>query len=138
MHPRPWYSSGVWMRPAALADAPAVLAVLLARDRADLGAPDHRLQGLLDLWGGGELDLMLDTIVAEDPFGIAGYAAVSRQGSMAAVTPDREGRGIGARLLDWTEHRERGREQTEFRLGSRLCPRVAGAVPRRASDRRRA
>jgi mycothiol synthase len=105
----------MWLRPAELADAPAVLAVLLARDRADLGAPDHQLQGVLDQWRGGELDLVVDTIVAEDAAGIAGYAAVSRRGAMAVVAPDHEGRGIGRRLLEWTQHRERTRQQTVHR-----------------------
>ncbi|HEX4009158.1 MAG TPA: GNAT family N-acetyltransferase [Solirubrobacteraceae bacterium] len=105
----------MWLRPAELADAPAVLAVLLARDRADLGAPDHGLQGLLDLWRSGELDLPLDTIVAEDAAGIAGYAAVSRHGAMAVVAPDHQSRGIGERLLEWTQHRERARQQTVHR-----------------------
>jgi mycothiol synthase len=105
----------MWLRPAELADAPAVLAVLLARDRADLGAPDHQLPGVLDQWRGGELDLLMDTIVAEDAAGIAGYAAVSRRGAIAVVAPDHEGRGIGERLLEWTQHRERARHQTVHR-----------------------
>jgi mycothiol synthase len=95
------------------ADAPAVLAVAEARDIADLGEVDHTLGELRDEWKSLDLDLKLDTRVAEDPDGrIVAYAEVRRRGALVFVTPDQEGRGIGSRLLEWVERRdcERGHD----------------------------
>jgi mycothiol synthase len=95
-------------RAPVLDDAPAVLAVFAARELADLGAPIHRLEDLLDEWQGAELELADDARVVEVEAGrIAAYAAVVRHGTQAVVAPDYEGRGIGARLLAWAEGRER-------------------------------
>lgn len=94
-------------------DAPAVLAVLTARELADLGVQVYSLDDLLDEWRASDVDLDHDARVVESGDGqIVAYAAVQRPGSMAVVAPDHEGHGIGARLLEWTEGRERalGRE----------------------------
>lgn len=100
-------------RPAVREDAPAVHAVLVARDIADLGMPDVTLGDLLDEWRGSDVDLATDAQVAVDvDDGIVGYAMMRRRGAEAVVHPAHEGRGIGTRLLEWAEHRgrERGRE----------------------------
>jgi mycothiol synthase len=95
-------------RAPVLEDAPAVLAVLVARDLADLGAPDYTLEDLLDAWCATEFDLAADALVAEtDDARIVGYAAITVPGAYAVVDPDHEGRGIGTRLLDWAERRDR-------------------------------
>jgi mycothiol synthase len=95
-------------RPPVLDDAPAVLAVFAAREMADIGAPIHRLEDLREEWQGTELDLEDDARVVEAGAGqIAGYAAVRRHGTLAVVAPEYEGRGIGVRLLEWAEERER-------------------------------
>lgn len=101
------------LRPPVLEDAPAVVAVLMARDTADLGIPDATLGDLLDEWRGSDVDLATDARVAVDGDGaIVGYAMVRRPGAQAVVHPAHERRGIGTRLLEWAEHRgrERGRE----------------------------
>ena len=96
------------LRAPVLDDAPAVLAVFAARELADLGAPIHRLQDLREEWQGTELELEDDVRVVEAEAGrIVAYAAVRRHGTLAVVAPEYEGRGIGARLLDWAEGRER-------------------------------
>lgn len=87
-------------------DAPAVAAVLAARDTADLGAPDYTLDDLLDEWRASELDVSLDTRVIEIGERLAAYAEVHPRGTLVAVDPEFEGRGLGARLLEWTEERE--------------------------------
>jgi mycothiol synthase len=88
-------------------DAPAVLAVLTARELADLGVRVFTLEDLRDEWRATEFDLERDARVVESGDGrIVGFATVQRQGSMAVVEPDHEGRGIGSRLLEWTEDRE--------------------------------
>src|SRR5438270_8709643 len=91
-------------------DAPGVLAVFEARDRADLGEVEHRLGDLLDEWETSDLDLEHNAQVVEDAGDrIVAYAAVRRPGTLAVVAPDQEGRGIGSRLLEWAEGRDRER-----------------------------
>ena len=91
-------------------DAPAVLAVIVARDIADLGIPDLTLEDLREEWGVSELDLAADARIAEsDGGGIVGYAIVRDRGTLAVVAPEREGEGTGTRLLRWAEGRERER-----------------------------
>jgi mycothiol synthase len=97
-------------RAPVLADAPAVLAVFEAREVADLGRVDQTLDELLDAWQKSDLDLERNAQVAEDADGrIVAYAAVRRPGTMVVVEPAHEGRGIGSRLLEWTEWRDRDR-----------------------------
>jgi GNAT superfamily N-acetyltransferase len=95
-------------------DATAVLDVLVARDIADLGVPDHTFEDLRDEWRESSFDLATDAFVAETDAGlIVGYAAIIGPGIQALVAPDHEGQGIGMRLLNWAEprDRERGRER---------------------------
>jgi len=95
-------------RAPVLDDAPAVLAVFAAREMADVGAPIHRLEDLREDWQGAELELEDDARVVEVEAGrIVAYAEVRRHGTLAVVAPEYEGRGIGGRLLDWAEGRER-------------------------------
>jgi mycothiol synthase len=97
------------LRPPVFEDAEAVMAVLDARDLVDLGRTDYTLADLLAEWRLSEVDLAADAVVAEDDDGrIAGYAMVRRPGTLAVVAPEREGRGVGTRLLEWAERRERG------------------------------
>jgi mycothiol synthase len=92
------------------ADAPAVLAVLQARDEADLGEVEHTLGDLRDEWESSDLDLERDAQVVEGADGrIVAYAAVRRPGTFVVVAPNHEGRGIGTRLLKWAERRDRER-----------------------------
>jgi mycothiol synthase len=89
-------------------DAPAVFAVLEARNVADLGVPDYTLADLTDEWRLSDFKLTDDARVVElDDGRIVAYAAVMRPGVMAAVAPGHEGQGIGAQLLQWAERRER-------------------------------
>ena len=103
-------------RAPVLADAPAVLAVLEARDLADLGEAEYRLEDLIDEWQGSDLDLESGARVVEVDGGrIAAYAAVRRPGTLAVVAPGDEGRGIGSRLLEWAESRDRERGRDVYR-----------------------
>jgi mycothiol synthase len=97
-------------RAPAQADVAAVLAVFEARDTADLGEVEQTLDALRDEWGSSEFDLGQDARVVEDLDGrIVAYAAIRRMGTLVVVAPEREGRGIGSRLLEWTERRDRAR-----------------------------
>jgi mycothiol synthase len=91
-------------------DAPAVLAVLTARELADLGVGVSTLEDLRDEWRLSDVDLERDAQVVESGDGrIVAYATVQTPGTMAVVAPDHERRGIGSRLLAWAEDRERDR-----------------------------
>ena len=108
------------LRAPAIDDASAVLEVLVARDIADIGVPDYVLEDLLDEWRASELDLAADSRVVELDGRIVAYAMARGPGTLVAVAPGYEGRGIGARLLDWAEARERelGRSQHRQWIGS--------------------
>jgi mycothiol synthase len=94
------------LRSPRTADAEAVLRVLVARDVADLEEPDYTLERLEDEWRESTFDLAADAVVAEDDRGrIVGYAIVRGPGTLVAVDPEREGEGIGTRLLEWAERR---------------------------------
>jgi len=96
-------------------DAPAVLAVLVAREMADLGMADDALGDVLDEWRGSDLDLAEDARAAETPDGgIVAYVVVRRPGTLTAVHPDHEGRGIGTRLLDWDALGEPGHAEPDY------------------------
>jgi mycothiol synthase len=97
-------------RAPLMADAPAVLEVLAARDIADIGVVDYTLEDLRDEWRGSDFELDRDAQVAEADDGrIVAYAIVRRSGTLAVVAPEHEGQGIGSRLLEWAERRERER-----------------------------
>jgi len=99
----------VRLRAAVLDDAPAVLEVLAARDRVDLGATDHQLAALVDSWRVLGIDLADDVRVVEVGRTVVAYGLVRRAGSMVVVAPDHEGAGAGTLLLRWVEQRERQR-----------------------------
>lgn len=105
------------LRAPVLNDAHAVLDVLDARDLADIGAADSTVEDLVDDWQATEFDLASDAIVLEDEVGrIVAYAAVQSDGSFAVVAPEHERLGIGARILEWVESRERalGRDHRQW------------------------
>jgi mycothiol synthase len=103
------------LRAPTLDDARAVLEVLLAREIADIGVPDYVLEDVLDEWRASELDLAADSRVVEVDGQIVAYAIVRGPGTLVAVAPEHERRGIGARLLDWAEGRERELGRSEHR-----------------------
>jgi mycothiol synthase len=96
------------LRPPTDEDARAILELLRARDTVDLGVPDVTLEDLFDDWSQGGFDRATDARVWDSQHGeIAAYAIVRRPSTQAAVSPDHEGLGIGVRLLEWVEGRER-------------------------------
>ena len=96
------------LRPPAFSDAEAVLAVILARDVADLGTPDFTLEDLRADWATPGLTLEHDARIAGSP--VRGYAILLGDDAVVIVHPEAEGRGDGTVLRRWAEARaaERG------------------------------
>jgi mycothiol synthase len=99
------------LRSPLLADADAVLTLRVARDIADVGAPDITLEDVHEEWSHSDFDLAADARLVEAADGrIVGYAAMSGEVTMlVVVAPDHEGRGIGSLLRCWAERRDRAR-----------------------------
>jgi mycothiol synthase len=100
----------VRIRAAQWQDAEAVVALLVARHMADIGLPLFRLEEVQDEWRSPDLELSRDVLLVEIDGALAGYAIVHRPGAFAVVAPAHEGRGVGTRLLRWTQQRERERQ----------------------------
>src|SRR5689334_15076536 len=96
------------LRPPAFSDAEAVLAVILARDVADLGTPDFTLEDLRADWATPGLTLEHDARISGSP--VRGYAILLGDDAVVIVHPEAEGRGDGTVLRRWAEARatERG------------------------------
>jgi len=102
---------GHTLRHPTPADADAVLAVIVARDVADLGRPDYTLEDLHADWTMPGVDPAVDAWVVEDGERLVGYAFLDDRGAaLISVAPDAEGRGIGTALREAAEARaaERG------------------------------
>jgi mycothiol synthase len=124
------------LRPPTARDAEAVLEVILARDRADIGAPDFTLEDLRADWASPGVDLEHDARVANSGGGIRGYAVLLGDDAIVAVHPDAEGNGDGTLLRRWAEARAAERGTTVLRQfaygsndGAREHLRAAGYAP---------
>jgi mycothiol synthase len=124
------------LRPPTHADADAVLAVILARDVADLGVPDFTLEDLQADWASPGVSLEHDARVAARDGAISGYAALMGDDAIVVVHPDAEGRGDGSVLRRWAEARAAERGTTVLRQfaygsndGARAHLREAGYAP---------
>jgi ribosomal protein S18 acetylase RimI-like enzyme len=98
------------LRPPADADAEEVLEVILARDIADIGAPDFTLDDLRADWAQPGVALEHDARVANRNGAIRGYAVLLGDDAIVVVHPKAEGAGHGTVLRRWAEARaaERG------------------------------
>ena len=113
------------MRRPTLADADAVAALLLERDRVDFGETDGlSLTGgdLRNWWGKDEPKLATDAWIVERRDEIVGYALIRPERDLAnladesSVHPEARGVGIGSRLLDEAETWARGRGLRRFQV----------------------
>jgi ribosomal protein S18 acetylase RimI-like enzyme len=104
------------LRPPTTADAEAVLEIVLARDVADVGAPDFTLEDVLADWARPGLELEHDARVATGASGaLAGYAILLDDDAAVAVHPGAEGEGLGTVLRGWAEARAAERGTTVLR-----------------------
>ena len=98
------------LRAPTTADDEAVLAVLLARDVADVGYPDFTLDDLHADWATPGLDLARDAWVVEDPEGtIVASGLLLGDDALVFVHPGACGRGLGTMLRERAEERARER-----------------------------
>jgi mycothiol synthase len=87
-------------------DADAVLAVIVARDVADLGRPDYTLEDLHSDWTQPGVDPAADAWVVQQGERLVGYAFLDDRGAaLVSVAPDAERRGIGSALREAAEAR---------------------------------
>jgi mycothiol synthase len=103
------------VRPPSEADAAAVLQVILARDVADLGAPDFSLDDLRADWASPGLALEHDVRVLDAGGEIRGYAILLGDDAVVIVHPEAEGEGTGTVLRRWAEVRAAERGTTVLR-----------------------
>ena len=97
-------------------DLDAILELLAARERADFLTGQQWQAFVLGEWRSAAFDPAEYAIVAVVDSGqVAGMAALFAGGGFAAVHPDHEGQGIGARLLVWLEGRALSDGRTEHR-----------------------
>ena len=97
-------------------DAPAVLALIVARDVADLGRPDYTLEDVQADWAAPGTDLARDAWIAEEDGAALGYALLDDRGAaLVTVPPASEGRGAGTALRQAAEARARERGEAIVR-----------------------
>jgi GNAT superfamily N-acetyltransferase len=98
------------IRPPRPTDADAVLAVMRARDVADIGRPDFTLEDLQADWSAPGVDLERDAWVVEDAGGaIVAIAQLVGDDALVYVHPEACGAGIGTTLRERAEERARER-----------------------------
>jgi mycothiol synthase len=124
------------LRSPTPADAEAVLAVILARDVADLGMPDFTIEDLRADWASPGLSLEHDARVSAQDGDIRGYGILLGDDAIVIVHPEAEGEGEGTVLRRWAEARAAERGTAVLRQftagsndGAREHLRAAGYAP---------
>ena len=116
------------LRPATLADAEGIVALVCACDVEEVGEPDYDLEGLDAEWRDPGVDPARDAVVAVEPDGrIAGYALLTGTYVRAWTHPEQRGRGVGTAIRERAEARavERGLPEVRQQI-------VGGNEPARA------
>src|SRR3954454_17194881 len=90
--------AGHSLRHPTEADAPAVVELLRARERVDLGREQATVEDRREEWAIPGFDLAADAWLAEEDRTLAGYAVLIGDDLLVPVHPGSAGRGIGSRL----------------------------------------
>jgi mycothiol synthase len=101
--------AGSTLRHPTPADAGAVVELLRAREKADLGRGYAVLDDLREEWALPGFDLAQDAWLAEEDRAVVGYAGVIADDLLVAVHPDAAGRGYGSALRELGERRAEAR-----------------------------
>ena len=103
-------------RPPTRDDADAIVAMLVAADIADFGAPDYDHDALYEEWGEPGFDLQHDAFITEGAYGLLVYGD-----ARGWVHPDRRGNELEGALAERLEvrARERGQEQLHWQVPRR-------------------
>jgi mycothiol synthase len=91
----------VRLRPAALADAEAVTALVNARELLDRGITEATATMVRAQWTTPDIEIAADGLVGEVDGQIVGAALATREREYVYVATDHEGHGLGTRLRDW-------------------------------------
>ncbi|HSK14792.1 MAG TPA: GNAT family N-acetyltransferase [Gaiellaceae bacterium] len=121
---------GLELRPPRPEEAQAVANLVIACDIDEFGAPDFDLDDLLTDWHMPGFDLAEDAVVVLDGDQVVAYAGFVRNDYVDVyVHPEHRDRGMGKRLLDWSEERalERTAPGEEVRLAQVLSSRHTGS-----------
>jgi mycothiol synthase len=118
------------MRAPRQDEARAVTDLVIACDIHELGAPDFELDDLLTDWNMPGFELAQDAVVVEDDGRLVAYSAFIRNDYVDVyVHPEHRNRGLGKRLLEWSERRglERTPPGEEIRIGQVVTSTHEGA-----------
>jgi mycothiol synthase len=118
------------MRAPRQDEAQAVTDLVIACDIHELGAPDFELDDLLTDWNMPGFELAQDAVVVEDDGRLVAYSAFIRNDYVDVyVHPEHRNRGLGKRLLEWSERRglERTPPGEEIRIGQVVTSTHEGA-----------
>lgn len=118
------------MRAPRQDEARAVTDLVIACDIHELGAPDFELDDLLTDWNMPGFELGQDAVVVEDDGRLVAYSAFIRNDYVDVyVHPEHRNRGLGKRLLEWSERRglERTPPGEEIRIGQVVTSTHEGA-----------
>jgi ribosomal protein S18 acetylase RimI-like enzyme len=110
------------VRPARADEDEAVLAVIVARDIADIGRPDYTLEDVAADRGRPGSDVL---VVEDDAAQLVAWACVEDGEARVAVHPGCDGRGIGTLLRHAVEARQR---EQGFALRQSIVPTNVAAV----------
>ena len=96
-------------RPPTPEDADAIVAMLVAADIVDFGAPDYDHDALYEEWAEPGLDIERDAFIADGAYGL-----LLRGDARGWVHPDRRGQGLEGELAARLEARARERGQAKL------------------------
>ena len=130
MPPELIFPPGLTVRGASYSDIPTVAALLRTSEDFDAGEPAVTVEDVESEWMLPDFDPAVDVVLVFDNGDAVASAEVPGWRAEATVHPDARGRGIGAAILGWIEHRavERADHGAEIRVGQTVVDTNADAI----------